>query len=152
VIRSDRDGKWHTEYAADMRKRFLMKERAMNRLYLFIVISACLFLVGCATSHYSVGRDFPVENVNNIVKGQTTARDLVQLFGEPFTKTVVSASEERWIYTYSSGTAHAQSCIAPLKVETAGKSKTLDILMQDGIAANFSYYEGGGSAFKMQEN
>jgi outer membrane biogenesis lipoprotein LolB len=122
----------------------------MNKLYLFVVISTCLLLDGCATSNYSVGRDFPVENVNKIVKGQTTAHDLIQLLGEPFLKTVVSANEEKWIYTYSRGTAHAQSCIVPMKVETTGKSKTLEILMQDGIAANFSYYEGGGSAFKMQ--
>ena len=122
----------------------------MNKLYLFVVISSCLSLVGCATSNYSVGREFPVENVDKIVKGQTTARELIQLFGEPFTKTVVSANEERWVYTYSSGLAHAQSCCVPLKVETAGKSTTLEILMRDGIAANFSYYEGGGSAFKMQ--
>jgi len=123
----------------------------MNKLYLFAVISSCLVLAGCATSNYSVGRDFPDEKINKIVKGQTTAQDLAQLLGEPFTKTVISANEERWVYTYSSGTAHAQSCFVPLKVETTGKNKTLEILMQDGIAANFSYYQGDASAFKMQK-
>jgi hypothetical protein len=51
----------------------------MNKLYLFVVISSCLFLAGCATSNYSVGREFPVENVDKIVKGQTTAGELIQL-------------------------------------------------------------------------
>jgi len=106
-----------------------------------------VFLVsvaGCATSSYSVGRDFSSQDVSKIVKGKTTSADLVQLFGEPFTKTVISETEEKWIYTHASGTATAQSYVVTMKVESKGNQKTLDVLLKNGIVTNFAFTEGPG--------
>jgi len=113
----------------------------------FVLCLVFLFsVVGCATSSYSVGRDFSNQNVSMIVKGKTTSADLVQLFGEPFTKTVMSETEEKWIYTYSSGTATAQSYVLTMKVESKGNQKTLDVLLKNGIVTNFTFTEGPGPA------
>ena len=108
----------------------------------FGMISAIIFLlVGCATSSFTVGNDFSSTNVSKIVKGKTTSDDMISLFGEPFTKSVISATDEKWIYMYSKGTAKAQSYIVTMKVETTGTQKTLDVLITDGVVSNFAYTE-----------
>ena len=66
----------------------------MKIRFIALVTFLNLSLVGCATSTYSVGKPFPSENVSQIVKGKTTSQDLIRLFGEPFTKTVLSATDE----------------------------------------------------------
>lgn len=111
----------------------------MKRLALAVVAVISLAVIGCATSSYSVGKDFPSENVSKIVRGKTTSNELIGMFDEPFSKTVLSESEEKWIYTYSSGTASAQSYVFTTKVQTTGQHKTLDVLLKNGIVTNFTY-------------
>ena len=108
----------------------------------FGMVSGIIFLlVGCATSSFKVGNDFSSANVSKIVKGKTTSNEMISLFGEPFTKSVISATDEKWIYMYSNGTAKAQSYIVAMKVETTGTQKTLDVLITDGVVSNFAYTE-----------
>jgi len=99
-------------------------------------------LNGCATSHYTNGRDFPSANVPSIVKGKTTATDLKTLFGEPFAKSPVNETDEKWVYTYSNGSAHAQSYVVTMKVTTTGTQKTLDVLMRNDVVINYTFTEG----------
>jgi len=109
---------------------------------MFLCVICSLFLVSaCATSSYSGGKDFNSENVSNIVKGETTKEELVQLFGQPYSKSVISSTGEKWIYTYFSGTASAQSYVVTMNVESTGMQKTLDILIEDGVVTNFTYTE-----------
>ena len=107
-----------------------------------ILLSIFFVLSGCATSSYSTGRDFDSSLVNQIIKGETTRADLLQMLGQPFSKTVMSENEEKWIYMYSSGTAKAQSYVFTMKVESTGRQKMLDILLRDGIVTNYTYNEG----------
>ena len=107
-----------------------------------ILLSIFVVLSGCATSSYSTGRDFNSSSVNQIIKGETTRADLLQMLGQPFSKTVMSENEEKWIYMYSSGTAKAQSYVFTMKVESTGRQKMLDILLRDGIVTNYTYNEG----------
>jgi hypothetical protein len=107
-----------------------------------ILVSIFFVLVGCATSSYSTGKDFDSSLVNQIVKAKTTKADLLQMFGQPFSKTVISENEEKWIYMYSSGTVKAQSYVLTMKVESTGQQKMLDILLRDGIVVNYTYNEG----------
>ena len=107
-----------------------------------ILLSIFFVLSGCATSSYSTGRDFDSSSVNQIIKGETTKADLLQMLGQPFSKTVISENEEKWIYMYSSGTAKAQSYFFTMKVESTGQQKMLDILLRDGIVTNYTYNEG----------
>ncbi|MEW8509044.1 MAG: hypothetical protein AB2598_20350 [Candidatus Thiodiazotropha sp.] len=106
--------------------------------YLFLIMTAC------ATSNYSVGNDFPSNNVSKIEKGKTTTMELIRLFGDPFSKTVISSTSEKWIYTYSAGTATAQSYLVKTKVEAKGIQKTLDILIENGVVSNYTFTEGPG--------
>ena len=114
----------------------------MNVNFCALALTAALLLTGCASSSYNYGKDFEVHNISKIEKGQTTSKDLVSMFGEPFLKTVVSANEEKWMYIYTSGSAKAQSYIVTMKVETTASQKTLDILLRDGVVVNYAYNEG----------
>jgi hypothetical protein len=116
-----------------------------------IVSLIILSLSGCATSSYSVGKSFPSENVSQIVKGKTTSEEMVSLFGEPYTKTVISATDEKWVYMHSEGTAKAQSYIVIMDVKTTGTQKMLDVLITDGVVANFAFTEGQ-NPYTMQVN
>jgi outer membrane protein assembly factor BamE (lipoprotein component of BamABCDE complex) len=110
-----------------------------------------LSLSGCATSSYSVGKNFSSTNVSQIIKGKTTGEEIVILFGEPYSKTVISSTDQKWIYMHSEGTTKAQSYIVTMDVKTTGKQKMLDILITDGVVANFAFTEGQ-NPYTMQVN
>ncbi len=111
------------------------------RIY-FLILGLAFSLAGCATASYSVGKDFSSSDVQKIVKGETTSQELITLFGEPFTKTVISDEDEKWVYTYSRGVSEAQSYVITMKVKTTSESKTLDVLVRNGVVINFAYNEG----------
>lgn len=109
---------------------------------LIAVMGICVALGGCATSHYTAGRDFPSASVASITKGKTTTAELKSLFGEPYAKSAVSETDEKWIYTYTNGSAHAQSYVVTMKVTTTGSQKTLDVLIRNDVVINYTFSEG----------
>ncbi len=109
---------------------------------LIAVMGICVALGGCATSHYTAGRDFPSASVASITKGKTTTIELKSLFGEPYAKSAVSATDEKWIYTYTNGSARAQSYVVTMKVTTTGIQKTLDVLIRNDVVINYTFSEG----------
>lgn len=76
--------------------------------------------------------------MSQVTKGKTTAAELRQMFGEPFSKTVISETEEKWLYSHSSGTVR----VVAMKAQTTGRQKTLDLLLKDGVVTNFAYTDG----------
>lgn len=109
---------------------------------LVTVIFVLFFLSGCVSSNYAVGNDFNSLNVEQIEKGKTTSEELVTLIGQPYTKAVLSQSDEKWVYMYSTGTTKATSYIVSMDVKTTGTQKILDVLITDGIVVNFTFTEG----------
>ena len=109
---------------------------------LIVMLAVCLLLGGCATSHYIAGRDFPSANVASITKGKTTTSELKSIFGEPYAKSAVSETDEKWIYTYTNGSAHVQSYVVTMKVTTTGTQKTLDVLIRNDVVINYTFSEG----------
>lgn len=109
----------------------------MNKL--LMTLGLCMSLLGgCATSTYSIGTDFPIEKASSIEKGKTTTDELLSTFGEPYSKSVLSESEEKWLYFFSAGSAKAQSYIVTMDVKTTGNQKTLDVLIKDGVVVNYT--------------
>jgi hypothetical protein len=105
---------------------------------IFAIALSLTALFGCATSTFSVGTDFPIEKTVVIEKGKTTASELSQIFGEPYSKSVISENEEKWIYFYSASTAKAQSYIVTMDVKTTGIQKTLDVLLKNDVVVNYT--------------
>jgi len=113
----------------------------MKSLSILFFTMSLLLLLSCATSNYKIGNDFSSDNVKKIVKGKTTSNELVVLFGQPFTKYVMSETETKWTYTYHQGTSTAETYIVTTQVKTTGTQKTLDILLKNGIVSNFTFTE-----------
>jgi outer membrane protein assembly factor BamE (lipoprotein component of BamABCDE complex) len=109
---------------------------------LIMAIGVCIALSGCATSHFTAGRDFSSANVSSITKGKTTTTELKAMFGEPYAKSAVSETDEKWVYTYTNGSAHAQSYVVTMKVTTTGTQKTLDVLIRNDVVINYTFSEG----------
>ncbi|MDR7119766.1 hypothetical protein [Rheinheimera soli] len=110
----------------------------MKRLGL---ISLILLLTGCATSTYKTGNEFASENVAKIEKGVTTDSQLVLLIGQPFMKTVISETEQKWIYSHTVANAKATNYVFSMQVESTGITKMLDVLLKDGVVVNYAYTE-----------
>lgn len=106
---------------------------------LLISLILALFLGGCASSNYSVGKPFNVANVTSITNGKTTKDDLVTLFGQPYMKTPLSATQEKWIYTYVSGTSSVKSYVVTAEVSTSGTQQTLDLFIENGVVVNHTF-------------
>ena len=98
----------------------------------------CLVMLGCTyTNQYESGSQIAVENVNRIVKGKTTEAELIGMFGQPFSKAVISATEVKWIYTHNAVSASAQAFT--MKTTSSAEMTTLDILLKDGVVVNYAY-------------
>lgn len=113
----------------------------MKKLLKYIILASALAITGCATSHVTVGNDFNQLQVQKIVKGTTTKQQLVTLFGQPYSKAVIGANSEKWLYQYTNVKSDAQSLIFTAKVQTQGMQKVLDILLENDVVTNFTYSE-----------
>ena len=114
----------------------------MKSISLVAVVVVSLVVFGCTQilPPSSMGRDFPGENVGKIVRGKTTDNDLIQMFGEPLSKTI-TPDTEKWTYTYASGNATVLRTFTTVGTKYRGKSKKLDILFKNGVVTDFTFYE-----------
>ena len=111
----------------------------MKQITLIVFV---LLISACATSEYKYGKDFSSQNVQKIEHGKTTKQDLINYFGEPFQKSVISANQEKWMYMYTSGQAKAQSYVFSTKVQSTGSNKMLDVFLENGVVMNHTFTEG----------
>jgi len=102
-----------------------------------------LNLAACATSSYSVGKPFPSDQVATIKKGETTTTEILAKFGEPFSKSAISATQEKWLYSYVEGSANVNLG----QVKSTGTQKTLDLLLDNEIVVNYTFTEGPVSTY-----
>ena len=105
-------------------------------LLLFATINT-FTLSGCATVNSTHGNDFNSQNVQKIINGETTSKELVQLFGEPFSKAAGSATYEIWRYYFLETTAKADLTT----VKTTQKSKDLTVTISNDVVEYFTFTE-----------
>src|SRR5664279_5243179 len=111
----------------------------MNKIKCLLIFVIALALAGCATKTITSGREFDVAKINNIQKGITPTDELAGLLGPPFSKSVQSADEVVWNYTWKKGTATTtQSSDGPV-VTSQGEKKTLEVLIKNGLVENYTY-------------
>jgi len=120
--------------------------RAINRLttemnkikyiLLFVVFAA---LVGCASRTITSGREFDVAKIGEIKKGVTTSDQLMSLLGDPLTRSVPSADQVIWNYSWKKGTATTTRGPDGPVVTSQGDRKTLEVVLRNGVVENYSY-------------
>lgn len=115
----------------------------MKRLLLPLAILLALMMTGCATqSTYREGTYFDASQVKQIVKGETTAKDLRRLFGEPSEKKNYSENREVWTYAYSSVVKEIKNYLVSVSSKSKpGESRNLVIVLRDEVVTDFSLLE-----------
>jgi outer membrane protein assembly factor BamE (lipoprotein component of BamABCDE complex) len=112
-----------------------MKKIAKLRVVFLLVatsaLSACVY-----KTNVDYGTKFTKEQVSNIEKKVTTENDLIRVFGEPSIKTVISETGEKWVYSYTGGSASSQAFT--MKTTSEISTHTLDILLENGVVVNFA--------------
>lgn len=100
-----------------------------------------LTLPNGATSNTTNGVKFNATQVDKIVKEKTTAEELVQMSGEPFIKTVVSANQDKGIYMYMTNEVEARVFLT-MNVQSEMNQKALDVLLKNGVVVNHTFNVG----------
>jgi PBP1b-binding outer membrane lipoprotein LpoB len=80
-----------------------------------IMLLLALFVTGCSapraadtpkstTSTVRRGRDFDSSRVKEIQKSKTTAQEITQWFGQPYSTKIVSTNQVGWLYSWREST------------------------------------------------
>lgn len=65
-----------------------------------------VFIVSCTVTHFErSGRVFDKNKVSLIIKGQTTRKEILEMFGEPHDKYFTQTAQEKWVYIYQEMTS-----------------------------------------------
>jgi hypothetical protein len=111
-----------------------------------VVAIVMLAIAGCSLSYhrktFNDGFDFPSEYVGEIVKGKTTGDEIISMFGGPLQKNDISDNEEQWRYYYMTGIEINENGFLTDEQHSSRWSKTLVIVLKNGIVTNFIYSEG----------
>lgn len=101
----------------------------------FLLVTASMSSACVYRFNVDYGTQFTKEQVAQIEKKVTVKEDLIRIFGEPNLKTVISETGEKWIYTYTGGSASAQAFTG--KTTSDISTHMLDILIENGVVVNF---------------
>ena len=99
-------------------------------------------LAGCA----SVGQNFDESKISQIKKGETTEADLIQMLGQPQSRTLNSEGQSILTWTYTESKVKGESFIpyaGPFMGGTRSATKTLNVTLQDGKVVSFASTGGG---------
>jgi outer membrane protein assembly factor BamE (lipoprotein component of BamABCDE complex) len=118
------------------------KEKHMRKATYIVLSLICATLMGCATATSTVGRDFDNTKVAEIKKGVTTTSELIAMFGQPFSKSVKSADEEEWTFSWAKATSKMTMGWGANNVKTIGYKKNLNVLIRGDLVINYTYDEG----------
>lgn len=109
----------------------------MKKALLFIVMIT--IMIGCASVRYNTGKEFDETKMALIKKNVTTKNDILELFGEPISKTITNDGLETWTYQHVLTTSNATVII--IYVQTSGSSqlKNLTIKFTNNIVTDYQY-------------
>ena len=124
------------QYGVGDFNQLTIKMSTIKYILLSVVFAA---LVGCASQTITSGREFDVAKIGEIKKGVTTSDELEGLLGKPLTKTVQSADEVTWNYSWKKGTATTTQGPDGPVVTSQGDRKTLEVMIRNGVVENYSY-------------
>jgi outer membrane protein assembly factor BamE (lipoprotein component of BamABCDE complex) len=106
-------------------------QKAILTLVILMPLSGCVY-----KSNVDYGNQFTSEQVNQIKKKVTTKSELLKILGEPAIKSVISETGEKWIYSYTGGSASSQAFT--MKTTSDISTHMLDILIENDVVINFA--------------
>jgi|TergutMp193P3_1026864.scaffolds.fasta_scaffold18254_2 outer membrane protein assembly factor BamE (lipoprotein component of BamABCDE complex) len=117
----------------------------MSKKIFFAVIVFLTMLFGaCApTPKATIGTPIDKAKVDLIVKNQTSAEEIVEMFGQPMNKVLVG-EQEQWMYVYQD----VNSKVGFTSIETSGRYQKLDVFIKDGVVVNYLHNDAPLPAMK----
>lgn len=111
-----------------------------NRKFFPILLFPLIILTACAQKSFvEQGSVLSTEKVSKIVEGSTTQSQVLEIFGEPTTKTVINDNETQWTYKYTQKSSTRYTLIGETQYNIIeGK---LDIIVSKGIVTWYNYDE-----------
>lgn len=94
------------------------------------VFFAATLLVSCAPKA-TIGTPIDKSKIDLIVKEQTTAEEIVEMFGQPMNKVLVG-EQEQWMYVFQDMKVKGM-----MSTEMSGTYQKLDVFIKDGIVVNY---------------
>lgn len=113
----------------------------MKNIKKFLLILCSILALSACTQKNLVEQGTPLNNakVSKIVEGSSTEAQILSLFGEPTTKTVINSNETQWTYQYTKKSSTSHMLIGETQYNIIeGK---LDIIMSKGVVTWFNYNE-----------
>lgn len=104
---------------------------------ILIMLVAAVIFSACSSTSVR-GRDFNADNVALIKKQETTKQDLIRLFGQPYTVSILGDGTEQWVYQYIKATATPAEFSNDIDID--GFSKNLTIQLKDGTVYKYGYH------------
>ena len=104
--------------------------------------TAMIFFAGCA----SVGNNFDDSKASQIIKGQTSEADLIQMFGQPQSRSMNSEGQTILNWMYSQSAVRGESFIPYVGAFVGGmntKEKSLNVTLQNDRVVSYSSTGGG---------
>jgi len=98
--------------------------------------------VKSSTSTIRRGRDFDTSKVKNIQKGKTTTQEIIQWFGQPYAKKIISTNQIGWLYAWRQSTITVSRTANTARGRESGYKKRLDLLIADDVVLNYTFDEG----------
>ena len=109
---------------------------------LLLVATAAALIVGCA----STGNNFDDSKVSQIKKGETTEADLLQMFGQPQSRSLNSEGQTILTWSYVEARVKGETFIPYAGAFMGGSTsahKMLTVVLLAGKVASFNSTAGG---------
>jgi len=103
------------------------------------IVLLAMFFGGCASTapkgtRMTMGTPIDRTKVDSIVKNETTAEEILEMFGQPASK-ALAGDQEQWMWMYndiiSAGTATGTQAVM--------LHQRLDVFIKDGIVVNYLF-------------
>ena len=107
---------------------------------ILIVMFSILALSACSQKNYfEQGTPLNHQKVAKIVEGSTTEIQLLDIFGEPTTKTTINNNETKWTYKYMKKSSTSHALLGETQYDII--EGTLEVIVNQGVVTWFNYDE-----------
>lgn len=116
-----------------------MKKSKVGLAALVLAFAVCTACAIATTPKVSRGFDIPNDKVGNIVKGQTTESQIIEMFGPPG---LYKTTEEGKEFLYEYAKAGGEIYFCNMVIYGGPKQKTLLVIFdKKGVVTNYVYKE-----------
>lgn len=110
------------------------------KIHVILFLSILLMLTACSqTNLVEQGTPLSKDKVSQIVEGATTDSQVLDLLGEPTSRTVINSSDVQWTYKYTRKNSTSNMLFGETQYNIV--EGTLDMVISKGVVTWYNYTE-----------